>query len=103
MAKKLGIQDWYANTQLIWAENGLLIDFDYQLDQAQEKVIQLEKYLATHGYKKEECLIVGDSESDLELFKTLPYGIAVSNKVYPALEKLAWKTITQLSEIKTLL
>jgi HAD superfamily phosphoserine phosphatase-like hydrolase len=103
LADRLGIATWYANTQLVWDENGNLSDFHYELNQAKKKVEQLEEYLQQSGYTKKECLVIGDGDSDLDLFKVLPYGIAVNKEPHPELEKLAYQKISDLSELKRIL
>lgn len=102
VARKLGIKDWYANTELIWDEQGNLIDFNYYVDQAGKKVEHFEQFAKQYGYSKEECIAIGDGDSDLLLFKTIK-GIAVNAEPYPELEKLAFKKINHLGELKRLL
>lgn len=36
VAEKLGIVDWYANTEIVWDESGNLVDFHYFADQSQK-------------------------------------------------------------------
>lgn len=103
VAKKLGIVIWYANTKLIWNKQGQLIDFDYHRDQAKKKVEQLEEFLKTNHYTKDQCLVIGDGDSDLELFRILPFSIAVINENYLELEQLAWKNVSSLQQIKEIL
>lgn len=103
VAEKLGVEDWYANTELVWDESGNLIDFHYYVDQAQLKLDQLEEYLKEKGLDKERCLVVGDGDSDIVLFRELKYGIAVNREPYPELEELAHTTISNLKELKELL
>lgn len=103
VANKLKVDKWFANTTLIWDKNYEISDFDYEVDQAQKKLTQLNQFLTETGHKKEECLIIGDGDSDLVLFQELPYGIAVNKDPYPELEKLAWERVSNLSEIKQLI
>lgn len=103
VAKKLNIENWYANTTLVWNKNNEISDFHYEANQAQKKFEQLSEFLDESGLKKEDCLIIGNGDSDLVLFQELPYGITINKEPYPELEKLAWKKVTNLSEIKELL
>jgi len=103
IAEKLGVEKWYANTTLIWNKNNEICDFTYEVNQAQKKFEQLNQFLCESGYKKENCLIIGDGDSDLVLFQKLPYGVAINKESHPELEKLAWKKIKNLSEIKNFL
>jgi len=100
VAEKLGIVDWYANTELIWDENENLIDFHYFADQAQKKLEHLNEYIAKHGLDKRKCAVIGDGDSDIVLFRELSYGIAVNKNPYPELETLAAKTVSKLNQLK---
>lgn len=103
VANKLNIATWYANTKIIWDGKGNLIDFEYEPNQAQKKLDQLKEYLKKNDFKKENCFVVGDGDSDLALFKELPHGIAVNKEPYPELEKLAWRKVSTLTEIIALI
>lgn len=103
VAKKLGISDWYANTELIWDNKGNLVDFNYFADQAQKKLEQFNKFAKKYNLDKEECVIVGDGDSDLVLFRELKHGIAVNKDPNPDLESLSSKRISKLIELKNLL
>lgn len=103
IAKKLDISDWYANTTLIWDDEREICDFDYKVDQAETKLSHLDSYLASSGYTKENCLIIGDGENDIALFEALPFGILIKGISNPVLENLSWKMINNLSELKEIL
>ena len=100
VADKLGVEDWYANTELVWDKEGNLIDFHYHANQAEKKLEHLKEYVESKGLNIKRCAIVGDGDSDIALFQELPYGIAVNKESYPALEALAYKTVTDLSELR---
>jgi HAD superfamily phosphoserine phosphatase-like hydrolase len=100
VAEKIGITDWYANTELIWNEENNLVDFNYHADQAQKKLEHFKDYISKNNIKRGECAIVGDGDSDLALFKELKYGIAVNKDPYPELESLAFKSVKNLIELK---
>ena len=52
----------------------------------------------------EECVAVGDGDNDIGLFNLTGNGILVDNsKVSEELKKSAWKTVSNLDEIKDLL
>lgn len=102
VAEKLGIRDWYANTKLVWDEDGNLIDFQYFPDQAQKKLEHLEEYITKYGLDKQKCAVIGDGDSDIALFRELPYGIAVNKESYPELEELAFRTVSDLSDLKNI-
>lgn len=100
VAEKLGVVDWYANTELIWNENGELVDFNYEADQAGKKLQQFGEFMEKHQIAKDKCAVVGDGDSDIALFRELRYGIAVNKNPCPELESLAFKTIKELAELK---
>lgn len=100
VAEKLKVPDWYANTELVWDKDGKLVDFHYFADQSQKKLEQFEKFITENNINKTDCAIVGDGDSDIELFKELDCAIAVNKDPYPELEALAYKAITNLSELR---
>jgi HAD superfamily phosphoserine phosphatase-like hydrolase len=100
VADRLGIEDWYANTELVWDDQGNLVDFHYHVDQAGRKLEHLREYVEKHGLDIKRCAVVGDGDSDIALFQELPYGIAVNSQPFPELEALAYKTISNLNELK---
>ena len=102
VARKLGIKDWYANTTLVWDNNGNLVDVHYHADQAQKKLDHFHEYNEKFGIDKKKCAVIGDGDSDIVLFRELPYGIAVNKKPYPELEQLAYRSVHQLSDLREL-
>jgi len=106
VADKLTIADWYANTELIWDNQDNLIDLNYFRNQSARKLVHLKDYFTKYPqFNASNTLIVGDGDSDLELFRTLKYGIVVTKdrQHYPELESLAYASITELSELANLL
>ena len=99
VAKKLGISFYYANTGLVWDNEGKLVDFHYFKDQAGKKVEQLLQFCREQGLSPEDCVVVGDGINDIELFK-LTRGVALKSPNSAEIEKIAWKTIDNLSELK---
>lgn len=102
VAGKLGVADWYANTELVWNENGKLIDFHYYADQAGKKLEQFEEFIKKYRLEKDKCAVVGDGDSDLVLFRELHHGIAVNKNPNPELESLALRTVRELKELKNI-
>lgn len=103
VADRLGIIDWYANTELIWDEKGNLIDFNYYRDQAAKKLEHFEEYMRSRNLDKKRCVVVGNGDSDISLFRELRYGIAVNTDLHPEVRGLAYKTVSRLKEIRTIL
>lgn len=99
IAAKLGITDWFANTVLQWDANGDLIDMSYELNQGQKKLEQFLGYCSTRSIQPNECVVVGDSDNDIELFKVSGRGIAVGTAVPEELSAVAWKSVGGLGEL----
>ncbi len=102
IAKRLGIPFYYANTELIWDEESNLADYHYFRDQAGKKLEQFNQLCQEQNLSLKECIIVGDDENDIELFK-IARGIAFKSPDSKNIEPIAWKIITNLSELKAVL
>lgn len=102
VAEKLGVPDWFANTELIWDEQGNLTDFNYYPDQAQKKLEQFRQFISQKGLNEKRCAIVGDGDSDIVLFRELKYGVEVNEAPHRELKGLAYKTVKTLSELKNI-
>lgn len=100
IAKKLRIEDWYANTDLIFDDHGLWQDIIFRQNEAEVKKSQLEDFLSKHKLKPAECLIVGHSHSDVEMFKMCP-GISLDseNEEINKLAQYELKFITRLPQL----
>lgn len=103
IAKRLGIKDFFSNSQFIWDDNGKLKDFHYDIKQDKKKLEQFLKFCREQSLDPRDCAVVGDSHNDTELFSATGNGIAVNSKNSHHLEKIAWKIISNLNEIKELL
>lgn len=99
VAHKLGVTDWFANTSLHWDDDGNLIDMDYELNQAQRKLNQFLGYCSTNNLLPTECIVVGDSDNDIELFRVSGKGIAVGTDIPAELATVAWKSIDSFNEL----
>lgn len=104
ISRKLGIKDNYANADLYFNEKDELEAFHYDTDQASVKVDQFAMFCKKYKLNPEECVAVGDGDNDIGLFNLTGNGILVDNsKVSEELKKSAWKTVSNLDEIKDLL
>ncbi|HYH74762.1 MAG TPA: HAD family phosphatase [Candidatus Saccharimonadales bacterium] len=104
IARKVGVQEWHANTELIWNGQGNLVDYAYQKDQAGQKLTDFEAFCAAHGISPDECVAVGDSKNDLALFAACGRGVLLAEaEPSPELAPHAWKTIHSLTELPSLL
>jgi len=103
IGKRLKISEYYANTKLIWDENNILIDFEYDRNQGNKKLSQLKEFCIKYKVNPIDCFTVGDDENDIEVFKLTKHGIAVKSPNSYIVEPYAWKVIKTLSELKELI
>jgi phosphoserine phosphatase len=104
VANKLGVKDWYANTTLHWDENDELDDMDYELKQAEKKLEQFQQFCQAQNIQPEECIVVGDGENDIELFKLSGKGVLITTpETGGEHKKQAWKIANNLGELKQIL
>jgi HAD superfamily phosphoserine phosphatase-like hydrolase len=97
IARWLKIEDWYANATLSFDQDGYWSDIEFDQNEAGLKLSQAKNFLAKHNLKPEECLVLGHSSIDIEMFKLLP-GVALKSK-NEELKNLAWKQINQFPQI----
>jgi HAD superfamily phosphoserine phosphatase-like hydrolase len=101
VAEKLGVKFYFFNTKFIYNQDGQLVDYDYEEAQGKKKLEQLKQFSREQGIELKECAVVGDSFNDYELFKETGRGIAVKTEFEEKeLEKVAWKIIKNLNELK---
>lgn len=79
VARKLNIQDFYANTQLVFDSESKLTDFIYSPDQAIKKVEHYINFANKFNLEKHECAMVGDGENDQKLFEMLGQQFYIEN------------------------
>jgi phosphoserine phosphatase len=97
VSSKLKIDDYYYNTRTFWDEKNRLVDYDYDLDQAGKKLSQFNSFCDKYDLKPENCLVIGDEENDIELFKITGNGILIGEDKSRALAKEAWLTYSDIS------
>jgi len=103
IVQRLEVDNYFANTELIWGKNDKLVDFHYDIDQSQKKVKQFLIFCSQQKINPNNCYIVGDDENDIDLFKFTKKGIVVKSENSHKLENYAWKKIDNLLEIKDIL
>lgn len=103
IAKKLGVAEWYANTSLSWGTQGELVGMEYELDQAEKKLKQLTSYCLRHGLRANECVVVGDGENDLAMFKASGKGVLVNAELSVKYGKSVWKIIKNIGSLPAIL
>jgi HAD superfamily phosphoserine phosphatase-like hydrolase len=97
VAQRLQLDHWFANSIFEFDDKGYWKDFKYERDEAGLKVKQVKKFLTGHNISEEECLVLGDGSTEIELFKRFA-GIAVDSE-NEKLKKLAWKEIKYLPSL----
>ncbi|KKU19555.1 MAG: Phosphoserine phosphatase, HAD family, SerB [Candidatus Nomurabacteria bacterium GW2011_GWA1_46_11] len=104
IAKKVGINTWYANGNMKWDKDGKLINFSFNPEQAEQKVTQFKDYLKKNKLESNECVVVGDSGNDIGLFKLTGNGVVVRTEFWEdEFGEIAWRVIGGLSELKKIL
>jgi phosphoserine phosphatase len=106
VGEELGIKDYFANTKLIWDENGKLINVETCKDtEAKNRKIDFFKeYCIKKNLNFNECVSIGDSSNDIELFRLTGNGIAVRTQFEAKeLEAVAWKIVDNLIQLKNIL
>jgi len=102
VAKKIGATGFYAHSSLEFDGQGVFTKINYGGDQNPWKAGIVKKLASENGIHAVDIVFVGDGAIDIEAFKLTGRGIAV----YPYdkdLERVAWKKIKSLSEIKDIL
>ena len=103
IARRLGADEYYANTILHWDENNHLHDYTYEIHAGDKKLAQLMEFCKKNSIDPSECVAVGDDTNDTELFKITKRGVAVESPTSQVLDSVAWKKIKALSELKEIL
>ena len=99
IAKKLGIDFWYANTTLHWGKDGMFEDLNYELGADKKKCEQFAEFCAKQSLMPTECVVVGDDANDIGLFKLSEHGIAVKSPTSSFLDSVKLKRTCFLSTI----
>ncbi len=102
VARRLGVARYYANTALVWDAAGELESYDYVLDQAGLKLAQFREFCAVSGLETTDCVVVGDSDNDLELFKATGQGVAIG-EAPEALKAVSLAQLKSVTELPALL
>ena len=103
MVKSLGLDGFYAGSQLEFDESGELSAIHSQcIKGSQFKKEKLAELAEKEGVKIEDIVVVGDGNNDVGVFEMTKHGIAMGDK-NDKLMACAWKQINSLSEIKQIL
>jgi len=102
VAEKVGADGFHTHATLIFNEAGALADIYYDGRQRSMKERVLRGLSAEYQIPLNEIIFVGDNDNDAAAFRITGHGIAVQ-PYHEILEKVAWKTVKSLSEIKDIL
>jgi len=101
VAERLGVEHWYANTELIFDAGGELVDFNYELDQSPKKLEHFNEFCEAMEVDPTDCLMVGDSDNDIHLFEVTGNGVLIGDNFH--LIPKAKHVIQNLNELKPIL
>lgn len=101
VAKRLHINDWFANATLSFDSHGYWTDIDFIQAESGLKLEQALQFMKKYRLKPEEIMVVGHSDADIEMFQAFP---AISlGKVSDELRALSWEHIEYFSRILQIL
>lgn len=104
VSEKVGVNKRYATTFLVWDNEDTLTNIKTVLDDGKRKIEYFNDFIAEHGLRPEECIAIGDSYNDIDLFKLTGNGIAVRTGTEAnELHNVAWKIVDDLAELKNIL
>ncbi|HEV8556463.1 MAG TPA: HAD-IB family phosphatase [Actinophytocola sp.] len=101
VARRLGVDTWYANAHLTFDAGGALTALHYEANQGAAKLRQLEDLCAARNLDIRMVTVVGDGENDTELFIATGRGILLAGDLPPRYN--AWRVISRLDEIPAIL
>ncbi|UMX47804.1 MAG: HAD-IB family phosphatase [Candidatus Nealsonbacteria bacterium DGGOD1a] len=102
VAQKVEADGFFGHASFDFDNSGALAKINYGREQGPTKARQIKELSRKLDVPDRQVIFVGDSRNDIEAFKLTGHGIAI----YPydrELEKIAWKKIKSLSEIKNIL
>lgn len=112
VARRLGVDTWYAGSRLEFDADGNLAALTYRLEQGRAKLEQLRQLCAESGVDIRTVIAVGDGENDQEIFAATGRGILLGPRPdvpWPDVPRPdvprpgVWRAAAELSEIPALL
>jgi HAD superfamily phosphoserine phosphatase-like hydrolase len=101
VARRVGVDTWYANAHLTFDTGGELTALRYEADQGAAKLRQLEELCTARNLDIHTVTVVGDGENDAELFAATGRGILLTGDLSPRYN--AWRIVSRLEEIPAIL
>jgi HAD superfamily phosphoserine phosphatase-like hydrolase len=102
IALRLGVTEYFFNTELVFNEREKLVDLNYHLNQSNKKVEQLKQYLGQHKIALHEVAVVGNGANDIGLFEYTRHGILLEDAYAEPLRASSWRVVQNLLEVKTI-
>lgn len=102
IAQKAGADGFFGHASLEFDDQGNLSKIKYGKSQGKAKLKRIEELSKKFSVPADKMIFVGDSENDYEAFIATKHGIAM-RPYAEKLEKVAWKKIDSLLEIKDLI
>ncbi len=103
VAKKFSVSDYYANSKLVFDDEGNLTDFDFPHDESRQKVEHLHAFCKKKSLEPHNIIALGDSSNDVGIFTETGRGIIVGLDKPEVLKNVAWKEAGSLLEVKEIL
>ena len=100
ISRKLGIYDRYTSTKFIFDNNEILMDFNYKLSRGEEKVGFFHDFCTKNNLAPEECVAIGDGDSDMPIFGEVGFPVLfIAKETTEDLRKTVERQISKWSEI----
>lgn len=100
VARRLGVETWYAGSRLEFDPYGKLSGLTYRLDQGRAKLEQLQQLCAESGVDIRTVTAIGDGDNDEEIFAATGRGILLAGDSTGKCP--AWRVVATLGEVPQL-
>jgi HAD superfamily phosphoserine phosphatase-like hydrolase len=101
-AKKFSVSEYYASGELVFDDNGNLVDFYYPLDSSKKKLELFLEFCKKFSLDPKTVVALGDSDNDVGIFTKTQRGIMIGNKP-ESLARVAWRQVDNISEASNLI
>ncbi len=100
VASELGIDMYAADNIFIYDEKDIFKKIIVLGEEEEFKLYQLKSFCYELGIELTQCVCIGDGSNEMVLFKHTKHGITFTGS---KLEKVSWKVLDQLADIKNIL
>ncbi len=102
VSNALDIRFQKANTRFVFGDDGYIEEMISEGDELHAKLRHLESFCDELGISINECVCIGDGGNDIEMFRKTQKGITFEDAP-DDVKEVAWKVVSQLSDIKEVL